>query len=80
MMRTFATLSLTMLALSGCAQRAPLEPLAGRALPPAPYGANATPDADDLLTPPPQATPERNVELRSRSEQRADDPFDLPPE
>jgi hypothetical protein len=27
----------------------------------------------------PQAAPERNVELRRRSEEREDDPFDIPP-
>lgn len=77
-----ATLALTaaMLAVAGCAQRAPLEPAAGSTLPVAPYGAKSTPDADALLTPPPQAAPARTVELRSRSEERADDPFDLPPE
>lgn len=79
-MRAALTLSLTLLALTGCAQRAPLEPAAGRTLPVAPYGARSTPDAEALLTPPPHAVPARTVELRSRSEERADDPFDLPPE
>lgn len=80
-MRTAATLlPLTVLALAGCAQRAPLEPAAGASLPPAPYGAKSTPDADALLVAPPQAAPERNTELRTRNQERADDPFDLPPE
>ena len=79
-MRTALILALTALALAGCAQRAPLEPAAGSRLPVAPYGAKTTPDPDALLTPPPQAAPARNTELRSRSEERADDPFDLPPE
>lgn len=79
-MRGALSLSLTLLALAGCAQRAPLEPAAGSKLPVAPYGAKSTPDAEALLTPPPQAAPARTVELRSRSEERADDPFDLPPE
>lgn len=79
MMRT-ALVSSAALALCGCAQRTALEPAVGASLPPAPYGAKSTPDADALLTPPPQAVPERNVELRSRSEEREDDPFDLPPE
>ena len=72
--------ALSVLALAGCSQRVTLEPAAGSALPPAPFGANAQPDADALLAPTPQAAPERKVELRRRSEQRADDPFDLPPE
>lgn len=71
---------LTGVALAGCAQRAPLEPPPGASLPVAHYGARSAPDSDALLTPPPQAAPARNVELRSRSEERADDPFDLPPE
>ncbi len=80
MMRTALVVSAAALALSGCAQMAALEPAPGASLPPAPYGAKSTPDADALLTPPPQAVPARTVELRSRSEERADDPFDLPPE
>ncbi len=66
--------------LSACGARRELQPLAGRTLPPAPYGREDKPTADALLTPPVQAKPERNVELRSRSEERKDDPFDLPPE
>lgn len=80
MMRAALALTATALTLAGCAQRTGLEPAAGNSLPPAPYGAKSTPDADALLTPPPQAVPARTVELRSRSEERADDPFDLPPE
>lgn len=66
--------------LSACGARRELQPLAGRALPAAPYGREDKPTADSLLKPPVQAKPERNVELRSRSQDRADDPFDLPPE
>lgn len=73
-------LALLALALAGCAQRVALEPAPGETLPPAPFGANSVPDAEALLTPPPQAVPARTVELRSRSEEREDDPFDLPPE
>lgn len=80
MMRIAVLLLLAGPALAGCAQRTPLEPMAGSALPVAPYGAKSTPDADALLTPPPQAVPGRTIELRRRSEERADDPFDLPPE
>ncbi|MDN3645977.1 hypothetical protein QWY75_07140 [Pontixanthobacter aestiaquae] len=66
-------------ALSGCAQKGDLEPLEGATLPVAPTGAEAPPNAEELLTPVPQAAPERSVELRRRSEEREDDPFDLPP-
>ncbi|MFN6933716.1 MAG: LPS translocon maturation chaperone LptM [Tsuneonella sp.] len=68
------------LILAACGQKSDLEPLPGQALPPAPYGAKSQPDAQDLLKPDPLAAPERSVELRKRSEERQDDPFDLPPE
>lgn len=68
------------LVLAGCGQRADLVPPPGASLPPAPYGAEVPPDAAQLLRLDPQAAPERSVELRSESEEREDDPFDLPPE
>ena len=68
------------LALSACGQRGDLEPLAGETLPPAPYGQAERPTPDELLELPTLAAPERSVELRRRSEEREDDPFDLPPE
>ena len=66
--------------LAGCGQQAALEPPPGESLPPAPYGSAERPDAEDLLELDPQAAPERSVELRRRSEEREDNPFDLPPE
>jgi hypothetical protein len=68
------------LALAACGQKAELKPQAGRAMPPAPYGREDRPTTEDLLATTPQAAPERSVELRKRSEERTDDPFDLPPE
>jgi hypothetical protein len=68
------------LALAACGQKADLAPVEGAALPPAPYGAEVQPSADELLVLDPQAAPDRSVELRTRSEEREDDPFDLPPE
>jgi len=65
--------------LSGCGNRAGLEPRQGQNLPVAPYGREEPLAADALLVPPVQAAPERNVELRRRSEERANDAFDLPP-
>jgi hypothetical protein len=79
-MRKALSVLLVALLLAGCGARRELQPLAGRALPPAPYGRGDKPRADALLTPPVQAKPQRNIELRSRSEDREDDPFDLPPE
>jgi len=66
--------------LSACGQTAELRPAEGNRLPAAPYGREDQPAADELLEAPPQAAPERSVELRRRSEEREDDPFDLPPE
>ena len=68
------------LALGACASEADLRPPPGDSLPPAPYGREAPLTAEELLEPPPQAVPERSIELRRRSEEREDDPFDLPPE
>ena len=65
---------------AACAQKKDLKPVAGEALPPAPYGSDHQPSAAELLKPDTQAQPQRSVELRTRSEERSDDPFDLPPE
>lgn len=67
------------LALAACGQSAPLKPRTGQALPVAPYGREDRPSAEQLLKQTPQAAPERSVELRKRSEERTEDPFDLPP-
>lgn len=66
-------------ALSACGQRANLALKDGASLPPAPYGRAQKPSASELLDPPTLAIPKRSVELRTRSEERDDDPFDLPP-
>ena len=68
-----------LLALAACGQRGGLELRPGQQLPPAPYGRAEKPTAEELLEPPTLAIPERSVELRTRSEEREDDPYDLPP-
>ncbi len=78
-MKRLTIIALTF-ALTACGRTADLEPAAGASLPPAPYGASEPPSAERLLASEPQAVPERSVELRSVSEEREDDPFDLPPE
>lgn len=65
--------------LSGCGVRADLKPQAGKQLPVAPFGRDDRPNPEELLATTPQAAPERSVELRKRSAERKDDPFDLPP-
>ena len=66
--------------LAACGTQAPLTPPEGASLPDAPYGAPDKPTAEELLRRDALAAPERSVELRRRSEERQDDPFDLPPE
>ena len=78
MSRTIAAL-VFVAALAACGSRADLKPAAGHALPVAPLGRADRPTADELLVRTQQAAPKRSVELRTRSEERADDPFDLPP-
>jgi len=78
-MRAIATLTCLIL-LAACGQKAELTPAPGAAMPVAPYGAEVQPSAEELLALDPPAAPERSVELRTRSEEREDDPFDLPPE
>ena len=75
-----AALVLAAAALAACGSKAALEPPPGSALPVAAYGQDHRPTAEELLQPPEQAAPERSVELRRRSEEREDDPFDIPPE
>ncbi|EQB15873.1 MAG: hypothetical protein K0R64_2346 [Novosphingobium lindaniclasticum] len=77
-MRKTAALIL-LLALSACGQRAALALKPGQQLPSAPYGRAQKPGSAELLQTPTLAIPERSVELRTRSEPRDDDPFDLPP-
>ncbi|KQN73913.1 argininosuccinate lyase [Sphingomonas sp. Leaf67] len=77
-MRALAFLGI-MLALAGCGQRRDLRPRENASLPPAPYGATATPTSADLLTPTTQQRPSRSDELLTESKERGDDPFALPP-
>lgn len=67
------------LALAACGKAEQLQPAAGEALPVKPAAAREVPTADDLLSLPPEARPDRIDEPLKRSEERADDPFDLPP-
>lgn len=66
-------------ALVACGRMAPLQPAPGQQLPVKPLMAQTTPDAEQLLTPPTYARPERVDELIKRSEPRRRDRFDLPP-
>jgi len=78
-MRHVRTVLVAATLLAGCGRVADLQPAAGQPLPVKPLMARTTPTAADLLTPPPNAHPERVDELMKKSEPRAQDPFDLPP-
>ncbi len=65
---------------AGCGVRAPLEPEPGESLPAAPATAERAPTAEELLERPPIARPSRVDELLTRSEEREEDRFDLPPQ
>ena len=79
-MRNLVLLLGVAVSLSACGQKAALVPPPGESLPPPPWGSNEPLTAAELLRLDPQVVPERSVELRSESEEREDDPFDLPPE
>ena len=78
--RVLPILTVVTLGLGACGQRADIEPLSNAELPPAPFGSETQPEAEELLEMETLAAPERSVELRRRSEEREDDPCGLPPE
>ena len=65
--------------IGACGKMAPLQPAPGQALPVKPLLAKTTPTAEQLVTPPTNARPERVDELIRRSQPRVPDRFDLPP-
>jgi hypothetical protein len=73
------TIIVVAILLAGCGASRGLTPAEGQQLPPAPYGATATPTPNDLLTPNTQARPGRSDELLRNSDERRSDEFDLPP-
>ena len=70
---------LSFLALAACGKQEDPKPLPGHSLPQKPATAKEAPSTDELLTPGAEARPERNMEQIRRSEERKDDPFDIPP-
>jgi len=70
---------LAVFCLGACGQMAQLQPAPGEPLPVKPLLAKSTPTAEQLLTPPTNARPERIDELVKRSQPREPDRFDLPP-
>jgi hypothetical protein len=72
-------LLLAVLPLAACGKVEPLRPAAGAGTPPAPAQSARAPTTEEMLTPPPIARPLRQEDTLRRSEEREDDPFDLPP-
>lgn len=72
-------LGLALAALAGCGQQEALRPPEGASLPPKPALAAAQPTSVDLLTPRTEERPRRSEELITKSQERPDDRFDLPP-
>jgi hypothetical protein len=68
-----------LLGLAACGSMTDLKPAKGEPLPVKPLMAQTTPTAEDLLTPPTYADPQRVDELIKRSQPRSVDRFDLPP-
>jgi len=78
MIRVLGSLALIGL-LAACGSRSELRPLPGMTAVPKSAESTTTPTATELMTPTTQARPDRKAELLIRSEERKDDPFDLPP-
>ncbi len=76
----FAGAAAALMLLPACGSRQKLTAVEGMQPVPSAYGSTGAAAPDQLLEPSTQPRPERNVELRRKSEARADDPFDLPPE
>ena len=74
-----AAILVAIAALCACGRTASLRPAQGEPLPVKPLMARTTPTADELLTPPAYANPERIDELIKRSQPRSVDRFDIPP-
>jgi hypothetical protein len=77
-MRRFLALPALVL-VAACGNVEPLRPQSAQATPPKPAMAARAPTTEELLTAPPVARPARQDDGLRRSEERADDPFDLPP-
>ena len=69
-----------LVSLAACGQKADLKPYEGDPPPVIPVGATTPPTTKELTTPSAQAKPTRGDELLKRSEERAPDDFDLPPQ
>ena len=71
--------SFLLLGLSACGREADLKPAAGHVMPVEPATAALQPTVDQLLTPGPETRPHRVDDVLTKSQERPDDRFDLPP-
>ncbi|MBT2188708.1 hypothetical protein [Sphingobium nicotianae] len=77
-MRRALTLAL-LVALAGCGSTTRLRPTEGMSAVPKAAAADRIETAAELMTPSTQAQPDRQADLLTRSVERQDDPFALPP-
>ncbi len=73
-------LPVLILSLAGCGARGKLKLPEGEPPPPPAYGSTATPTPEALTTPTTQQRPQRSDEILRNSEERPNDPFQLPPQ
>jgi predicted small lipoprotein YifL len=78
-MQRSLVLAITLAALAGCGSRDDLRPVSAEKTPQKPAMAARAPTTEELLTPPPIAQPQRQDDGLSRSQERKDDRFDMPP-
>lgn len=78
MKRWLLLLGVAGVALAGCGAKRDLQSVEGKH-PPKPAAAAAPRTFEQMITPPPQAAPDRVNDPLRRSEPRPDDKFDLPP-
>jgi len=74
-----STILLALAATTACGSVAELRPRQGMGQVPTAAAAPAPETPTQLMTPDTQAQPDRQAELLTRSVERKDDPFDLPP-
>lgn len=67
------------LSFSACGSRKSLKAVPGMEPTPVAHGAEKPATPDDMLKTGPQARPDRSAEPLLRSQERAEDPFNLPP-
>ena len=78
-MRTRLAIAGAVLLLAACGSRQDLAPKSAEQTPPKPAMAATAPTTEQLLTLPANARPARQDDGLTKSEERKDDPFDLPP-